>query len=90
MFQVVLPYNQYELFAPIKVGKDITEDKVNDLADAAEDCWKAILAMDLEAFAAAYRASFAAQIAMFPAMVNPVLNGEDGPRPENSIQPFID
>ena len=32
----------------------------------------------------------AAQIAMFPAMVNPVLNGEDGPRPENSIQPFID
>ena len=32
----------------------------------------------------------AAQIAMFPAMVNPVLNGEDSPRPENSIQPFID
>ena len=46
--------------------------------------------MDLSAFAAAYKASFDAQIAMFPAMVNPVLNGEDGPRPENSIQPFID
>ena len=74
----------------VVAGRDITEDKVNDLADAAEDCWKAILAMDLEKFAAAYKASFAAQIAMFPAMVNPVVNGELGPRPENSIQPFID
>ena len=72
------------------VGKDITEDKVNDLADAADDCWRAILACDLDRFAAAYRASFAAQIAMFPAMVNPVLSGEESPRPENSIQPYID
>ena len=74
----------------VVAGRDITEDKVNDLADAAEDCWKAILAMDLEKFAAAYKASFAAQIAMFPAMVDPVVNGEDAPRPENSVQPYID
>ena len=87
---VLIPLHPRKPGCSVVVGKDITEDKVNDLADAAEDCWKAILAMDLEAFAAAYRASFAAQIAMFPAMVNPVLNGEDGPRPENSIQPFID
>ncbi len=87
---VLIPLHPRKPGCSVVVGKDITEDKVNDLADAAEDCWKAILAMDLEAFAAAYRASFAAQIAMFPAMVNPVLNGEEGPRPENSIQPFID
>ena len=87
---VLIPLHPRKPGCSVVVGKDITEDKVNDLADAAEDCWKAILAMDLEAFAAAYRASFAAQIAMFPAMVNPVLIGEDGPRPENSIQPFID
>ena len=74
----------------VVAGRDITEDKVNDLADAAEDCWKAIMARDLTAFAAAYRASFAAQIAMFPAMVNPVVNGEETPRPEHSTQPYID
>ena len=52
-------------------GKDITPVKVKALADAAEACWQAILKKDLEAFAAAYRASFEAQVAMFPGMVNP-------------------
>ena len=50
-------------------GKDITREKVLALAKAAEDCWEAIMAKDLEAFAAAYKASFDAQVAMFPAMV---------------------
>ena len=36
---------------------------------AAENCWNAILAKDLTAFAEAYRASVEAQIAMFPAMM---------------------
>ena len=52
-------------------GKDITPAKVKALADAAEACWNAILKKDLEAFAAAYKASFEAQIAMFPGMVTP-------------------
>ena len=50
-------------------GKDVTPDKVRALATAADRCWEAILARDLSAFAAAYRASFEAQIAMFPAMM---------------------
>ena len=41
------------------------------MASAAEDCWKAILARSLDAFAAAYKASFEAQVAMFPAMIQP-------------------
>jgi cytidyltransferase-like protein len=41
------------------------------LADAAEACWRAILARDAAAFGAAFRASFEAQIAMFPRMVSP-------------------
>lgn len=53
----------------VVTGKDINEDKVNDLADASAECWDAIMAMDLDRFAAAYKASFEAQIAMFPAMV---------------------
>jgi cytidyltransferase-like protein len=50
-------------------GMDITEPKVKNLTRAAEDCWNAILARDLHAFAKAYRASFDAQTALFPAMI---------------------
>ena len=50
-------------------GKDINEKKVRALAQAADDCWSAILACDLDAFAKAYLASFQAQTAMFPAMI---------------------
>ncbi|MBR5740168.1 MAG: hypothetical protein IKX81_02615 [Firmicutes bacterium] len=52
-------------------GKDITKEKVLNLAGAADLCWEAILAMDLDGFAAAYMASFNAQVAMFPAMIQP-------------------
>ena len=57
-------------------GKDITEVKVKALAKAADDCWQAILARDLEGFAKAYKASFDAQTAMFPGMVHPVESRE--------------
>lgn len=63
-------------------GKDITPSKVKALADAAEACWNAILKKDLEAFAVAYKASFEAQIAMFPGMVAPTYIGY--PEQDNS------
>ena len=50
-------------------GKDITEPKVKNLAKAADDCWNAIFAMDFAAFASAFQASFDAQVALFPAMI---------------------
>ena len=50
-------------------GKDITREKVERLAKAADDCWNAIMARDLDAFARSYKASFEAQVAMFPAMI---------------------
>ncbi len=43
------------------------------LADAAEGCWNAILAKDLPRFGQYFRASFEAQIAMFPHMMNETL-----------------
>ena len=52
-------------------GKDITPPKVRALAAAADHCWDAIQRCDLDAFAAAYKASFEAQVAMFPAMIQP-------------------
>lgn len=59
-------------------GKDITPAKVADLTGAAARCWDAILARDLTAFAEAFRDSFNAQVAMFPAMMQP------------GVQEFID
>jgi len=41
------------------------------LSQAAEDCWKAILAMDRHALGRAMRQSFEAQVQLFPNMVNP-------------------
>jgi cytidyltransferase-like protein len=40
------------------------------LADAADACWNAVQHMDAAAFGAAMRASFEAQVAMFPHMVD--------------------
>lgn len=52
-------------------GKDINAEKVKDLAAAASRCWDAIMEKDLDAFADAFRNSFNAQVAMFPAMMQP-------------------
>ena len=40
------------------------------LADAADECWKALMAKDVNAWGKACTASFEAQIAMFPNMVS--------------------
>ncbi len=58
-------------------GKDITPEKVKALAVAADNCWDAIMSRNLEAFASAYKASFEAQIAMFPGMVRPTYIGHE-------------
>lgn len=52
-------------------NKDITLQKVKALTESAEICWDSILAKDLDRFAAGYKASFEAQVAMFPGMINP-------------------
>ena len=51
-------------------GCKIDEEGVKALSTAAEQCWEAILKCDLQAFAAAFQASFEAQTAMFPAMLS--------------------
>jgi cytidyltransferase-like protein len=52
-------------------GKRITPGRVRALADAADGCWRAILKRDLEAFGQNFRASFEAQVSLFPAMSSP-------------------
>ena len=85
---VMIPMEPRRPGCSVVEGKDITPAKVKALADAADACWSAILAHNLDAFVAAYKASFEAQIAMFPGMVNPSVNGVI--EPEASVQPMID
>lgn len=72
---VMIPMEPRRPGCSVVEGKDITREKVLALAKAADDCWEAIMAKDLEAFAAAYKASFDAQVAMFPAMVQGCVQG---------------
>lgn len=62
----------------VTTGMDINKVKVQALAQAADDCWRAIMAMDFDAFAHAYKASFKAQTSLFPAMI------------QGCVQPSID
>jgi galactokinase/mevalonate kinase-like predicted kinase len=57
-------------------GFDVLSDtnfnsqRAKALADAADNCWQAILDRDIDAFGLYFRLGFEAQIAMFPHMVN--------------------
>ncbi len=53
----------------LMAGSEVTKEKVEALASAADNCWSAIMERDLAGFASAFLASFEAQIAMFPGMI---------------------
>ena len=74
---VMVPMEPRKPGCSVVEGKDITPEKVKTLAAAAEACWQAIMKKDLAAFAAAYRASFEAQTAMFPGMIRPTYHVND-------------
>lgn len=75
---VMIPMEPRRPGCSVVEGKDVTELKVKALAKAADRCWDAIMKKDLMAFAEAYRDSFNAQTAMFPAMI------------QGCVQSFID
>lgn len=87
---VMIPMEPRKPGCSVVEGKDITPEKVAALADAADACWKAIIAKDLTAFAAAYKASFEAQIAMFPGMVRPTYIGHEDEYENEYIQQTIE
>lgn len=74
---VMIPMEPRKPGCSVVEGKDITPEKVTNLTKAADDCWDAIMNRDLDAFAKAYKASFEAQIAMFPGMVKPTYIGHE-------------
>ncbi|MGM9737260.1 MAG: adenylyltransferase/cytidyltransferase family protein [Candidatus Cryptobacteroides sp.] len=85
---VMIPLEPRREGCSVVEGKDIRPEKVAALADAADKCWEAIISHDLAEFASAYKASFDAQVAMFPGMVDPSVNGVQCP--ESSVRPDIE
>ena len=55
----------------VLANTNITTEGAKKLSDAANACWKAMQAQDIQAFGKAVRESFEAQIAMYPNMVTP-------------------
>lgn len=72
---VMIPIEPRKTGCSVVEGKDITPIKVKALTEAADACWSAILSHDVKTFAAAFKASFEAQIDMFPGMVSPTYIG---------------
>ena len=63
------------LMFPRRPGTTVVEDcnlsegNVKALANAASQCWEAIMRKDLQGFATSFRASFEAQVKLFPGMM---------------------
>ena len=57
----------------VLANTNINQPNAQNLADAANNCWKAIENQNLQNFGKAMREAFEAQIAMFPNMVNPAI-----------------
>jgi hypothetical protein len=60
---------EYDVLSDTKID----EAGAKRLAEAANLCWDAIAAHDIEGFGASMRAGFEAQVAMFPHMMNDTL-----------------
>eukprot|EP01068_Selenidium_serpulae_P005196 Selendium_serpulae@DN3910_c0_g1_i1.p1 len=67
----LLPLSERKSDFKVYEETDITAENAAALARAAEDCWTALKAKDLSGFGVAVRASFDAQVAMFPRMLTP-------------------
>lgn len=75
---VMLPMDPRSAGCSVVEGKRLEEARVRALTDAADRCWEAIMARDLAAFASAYKASFDAQVSLFPGMI------------QGTVQSYID
>lgn len=74
----MVPMFPRRLECDLMAGKSITKKGVETLAKAAEDCWMYIMQRDLDGFASSFLASFNAQKALFPGMI------------QSGVQEYID
>jgi len=72
----LVPLSPREAGYSVLSDTDVTPVKARALAEAADACWKAILAKDSVALGRAFTASFEAQLAMFPNMSTPAVQAQ--------------
>lgn len=78
----MIPMEPRKTGCSVVEGKDIIPEKVAALANAADDCWSAIIRHDLQPFVSVYHASFEARISKFPEKARPTYIGHS--EPDNS------
>jgi galactokinase/mevalonate kinase-like predicted kinase len=66
----LIPLGQRAAGFDVLSGRVITSPRVRALAEAADGCWRAIGEMNLPEFGRQVRASFEAQVSLFPRMSN--------------------
>ena len=66
----LIPLAPRELKYDVLAKTDINAEKVATLAQAADECWQAILDCDIDRWGKACTASFDAQVQMFPYMIS--------------------
>jgi galactokinase/mevalonate kinase-like predicted kinase len=69
----LIPLGQRAMDFNVLSGRKITAPRVRALAAAADGCWHAIRDMNLPEFGRQMRASFEAQVSLFPRMSNDVV-----------------
>ena len=69
----LIPLGQRVAGYDVFKGMDLTRAKARALATAANTCWNTIQKMDLAEFGRQFRASYDAQVALFPQMSNPTI-----------------
>ena len=67
----LVPLGPRKMDFEVLKDKKITTAKVRKLATAADQCWQAIQKKDVKAFGSEMKASFEAQIGLFPRMLTP-------------------
>jgi cytidyltransferase-like protein len=81
----LIPLGQRAPDFDVLAGTRITPPRVRSLAAAADGCWHAIQELNLPEFGRQVRASFEAQVSLFPRMSNPVVKEMIGQYGKDSL-----
>jgi cytidyltransferase-like protein len=81
----LIPLGQRAPDFDVLAGTRITPPRVRSLAAAADGCWRAIQELNLPEFGRQVRASFEAQVSLFPRMSNPVVKEMIGQYGKDSL-----
>lgn len=86
----LIPISPRKPGCSVVAGKNLDPEAILSLTQASEECWDAILSMELDKFAQSFSASFKAQTVIFPGMINPVVAPATLPDNADSLSPVLE